>query len=243
MQRFVVGQPASLTVELKDAAGALVTPTSLVTEVQDEAGQLLQVVIPVLASVAVIAIDTSVGQPPLHGGEGRVLITRYAYLDEQGAEQTATITTRFLLEAGIQVGRNSIVSEDAADLYATGLSGWADASADARRRALIEAYFRIGKLHPRPDVTYEPLDFTQPLPAGLPPHFLAAARYAQLLEADTILGGEPERDRQKLGMLSESTGESSVMFRPTGYLKFPVSPRTMQALRGYFSLSLGVGRG
>lgn len=244
MQRFVVGQPATLTVEIKDATGAPVTPTSLTAEVKAESGALVQTVSPALASPAVISIDNTLDPVPLTLAELRTLRVSYGWLDGQGIQQSAAMDVQFIAEPGVLVGRNSAVSEAVAEVYSGGLIGWAEATPEARRRALIMAYFRIGRLQLRPSLKgkQKPLNFNQPLPADLPQDFMAALRQAQLLEADSILGGEPERDRQKTGLLSESTGESSTMFRPAGYLKFAVSPRTLQALRGFVSMSLGVGR-
>lgn len=236
MQRFVVGQPATLTVDIKDASGAPVAPTNIAVEVRDGAGNLLEVVVPLLASPATIAINNELGTPPLRGGEVRSAKVTYDYLDEQGATQTNSVTITYLVEAGVQVGRNSVVAEAAADLFAQGLEGWAAADDAARRRALIEAFFRLARLRLRVNL----LD--GPIPADAPSEFVTALMSAQVLEADTILGGEPEQARRKTGLLSESAGESSMMFRTGGVMKLPVSPRTLEALRGFFTLNTVIGR-
>ena len=135
------------------------------------------------------------------------------------------------------------------------LTGWDAATDRARRAALVEAYHKIGKLRFR--VGYEDwqsrITGTQEVPDvnsltlsefnALPADFIAALRRAQVAEADSVLGGNTTQDLRKDGLMSNSVGEVSQMYRPGKPLTLPVSSRALQFLTGYVKYGMRSGRG
>lgn len=65
---------------------------------------------------------------------------------------------------------------------------------------------------------------------------------AQLTEADSVLGGTPIEDRRRIGMISDSSGESAHFFRTSRPVTLPVSMRTVRELSGLLSWSLRISR-
>lgn len=134
------------------------------------------------------------------------------------------------------------------------LVGWDIASDNDRISALQEAYFRITRLgyrvkHP---------SFLDSPPAGgrdfwpddlIPPRYWPVMtpdrfmRYqqsfrtglyrAQIAEADVILNGDKIAARRRDGLLSESIGESHMMFRTGKPLDLPISRQAIAYLHGF----------
>lgn len=140
--------------------------------------------------------------------------------------------------------------------------GWDIADEDTRQTALIEAYENIGKIKFNGDAFYGDSD-SQSYDTGLNVYsegfyiggladteinnlseaFVEALKRAQILEADYLLGSETVEDKRRGGLMSETVGESSNMFRPGKPIVLPVSNRAMKALAGYILLGRRVGRG
>lgn len=78
--------------------------------------------------------------------------------------------------------------------------------------------------------------------AALPDHFQRAIKRAQLIEADSILGGDEVGDKRADGIISETIGESSTFFQSKPGLNLPISRRTFAALKGYIAFSVSAGR-
>jgi hypothetical protein len=72
--------------------------------------------------------------------------------------------------------------------------------------------------------------------------FLGALRLAQIVEADVIVGGDPTAERRRDGLMSETIGESSNMFRPGKPVILSVSDRALRYLAGYISYSTRLSR-
>lgn len=68
---------------------------------------------------------------------------------------------------------------------------------------------------------------------GLEPAFLRALRIAQILEANEMLDANSIHYKRQDGLMSETIGESSMMFRPGNIQNFPVTRRSMNFLRNY----------
>lgn len=82
-----------------------------------------------------------------------------------------------------------------------------------------------------------PLEFSQ-----LPELFTSAVKRAQISEADIILGGDPIGKKREAGMLSDSIGESNIMFRTGIPLMMAVNRRTLMYMSGWISYNVRVGR-
>lgn len=166
---------------------------------------------------------------------------------------------------------NSYQTYNQAQLISTDLpllEAWEAADEAQRQAALIEAYHRIGRLRFRirnrllssdqfvlndqnmvtdqfivserrisalNEITVEQFN-------ALPVAFITAVRKAQVVEADVILGGDPVSKKREEGLMSDSVGQSSIMFRPGKPLSLSVSKKALDQLSGWVSFTLGVGR-
>ncbi|WP_026610711.1 hypothetical protein [Methylocaldum szegediense] len=77
---------------------------------------------------------------------------------------------------------------------------------------------------------------------ALPEKFLSALYRAQVLQADDILGADPIQERRKAGLMSETVGESSNMYRPGTPIMWQMSRRALEALSDYLDYRMIAGR-
>lgn len=153
-------------------------------------------------------------------------------------------------------GLNSFQTYSEAELVALSipsLPGWEGADEQARIAALIEARLRINRLQFR-DVSrgqnhlggellvgdlslLAPRDFK-----NLSARLRAALCKAQVAEADTLLGGDPESERRRSGLVHETVGESAQTWRASKPLELPVSRKALSYLSGFITMSRKVGR-
>ena len=78
--------------------------------------------------------------------------------------------------------------------------------------------------------------------AGYDSKFQNALYRAQILAADDFLGGDPVEERRRQGILSETVGESSNMYRAGTPLLWKLSRRVLETLAGYIDYSTRAGR-
>ena len=153
------------------------------------------------------------------------------------------------------------------------MPAWEVATDRKRMAAMTEAFLRIGKLNyniyglliPSRENTVvsnrinidfggtESVSYFRTRPtlnaltqiefAALPSLFSIAVKKAQLSEADIILGGDPISKKREEGLMSDSVGESSVMFRQGKPLLLAVGRRTLDYLSGWVYFSPRLGRG
>lgn len=69
--------------------------------------------------------------------------------------------------------------------------------------------------------------------ANYPQHFRQSMAKAQIAEADIILGGDVTSRRRNDGLMSETIGQSSQMFRPGKPLIMLISPQALKYLTNY----------
>lgn len=77
---------------------------------------------------------------------------------------------------------------------------------------------------------------------ALPAKFYDAIKKAQIIQADYLLGGDKLEERFQRGVMAETTGESSVMFRPLKPLKVGISRRALRLLAPFLDFSIGTRR-
>jgi hypothetical protein len=77
----------------------------------------------------------------------------------------------------------------------------------------------------------------------LPEKFKRALRQAQVVEANYILGGEPDDARRTAGVIEEKIGESTTKFVQGHMLTLPVCRRALGYLSYYVSFAKRIGRG
>jgi len=135
-----------------------------------------------------------------------------------------------------------------------GLVAWQDATRDERVAALVDSHSRLAKL--RFSIKYDNgqtrlggateiadirnLSLEEFL--ALPLEFISSLQKAQIVEADTALGGDPIDEQRRGGLMSSTVGEVSQMYRSGTPLILPVSERALRHLTGYVKFGIGVGR-
>lgn len=165
-------------------------------------------------------------------------------------------------DAELVIQKNSFQGYGEAMLLASEMSnlpGFEGASRELRVRALADAYRALVRLRfdiPEPENNQSRIvDFPGADPgalkemsaaefATLHPHFLDALRRAQVIEANDILNvqtGIEEKRRQ--GLVSDSVGETTQVYRKSKPLQSSICARAMQELRGYVVHSLRMRRG
>jgi hypothetical protein len=117
--------------------------------------------------------------------------------------------------------------------------------------ALVQAWNNLGQL----PVRFEDLQGTDSYEKGstrelidldiksLSPKTFARLVRAQIIEADDVLGGNPIEARRRLGLISDSAGESAHFFRTSKPLNLPCSRAAIDELRGIVNWSISIGRG
>jgi hypothetical protein len=144
------------------------------------------------------------------------------------------------------------------------LPGWEGANDNARANAMIEAFLRLRRLGYRirrtaPDFdvqalfdvsdirTIEPSNWPLMTPeiwtsGRYPEEFRAAIRRAQIVEANEILRGDLVTQKRRAGIMSESIGESSMMFRMDRPLDLGISDAALRCLQGYVQIRITLAR-
>jgi len=144
------------------------------------------------------------------------------------------------------------------------LPNWEVANRELRRKALIESAHRIKRIsfnltdshvgqdyieHPNWLLTddsgaYAGFDaMTEVDFNALPTLFLHDLKIAQVVEADAVLGLETPESKRASGVLSDTVGETSQMFRSGRPIDLPVSKRTLRYLSRWMLNRWSIGRG
>jgi hypothetical protein len=262
MQSYLPGTDVQVTATLVDSAGEALSPLAVEYAVADEDGATVvarvalpgyvagesEVVATVLAANNALDVDETYGMR---------VVTFFAQL-ETGWVATE-VSYKIALLDPLVIPTTSFQSYNEANLTATtmpDLDGWNAASKDARIAALSEARDRLCRLVYADDV-YSDIewqsrvelsseidldDLTAPEFANLDAKFKTLLKKAQIVEADDVLTGDPVSEKREDGLMSETIGESSMMFRPGRPARFPVSRRTMTMLSRYIRNKRVIGR-
>lgn len=144
----------------------------------------------------------------------------------------------------------------------TDLEAWQDADMDARVAAMARAYNFLSRLNYEIYYDYDDIYFKTRASWGLPymatvgrlynyssdqflaldPDFIRSIRKAQIVEADVHLSGDTAESKRHSGVLSETVGESSTMFRAGKPLSLMVSAKAMKYLSGYLKSTVRLTR-
>jgi len=261
MNVYLSNAAVSITVPYQDSLGNAVTPTAVSYRVLDGQGQ--EVIASTLHSGFTpgdteITIEVDASNNLLDVGELRDL--RVVEVIMTTANGEVINSGSYLIEATdtLEVMTNTFQSFGSAVLVAmeiAGIDAWSVAAERSQKTALINAFHAISNLsfyvtsgdaQDRLSSSVEIRDIkslTAEELAALPEDFLVALKRAQIIEANAQLGGDPIGDKRRDGLMSETVGESSNMYRPGKPLLLPVSDDTMRALSRYVSNARRLGRG
>jgi hypothetical protein len=199
---------------------------------------------------------------------GREIVVSLTQSDGDETE----IRDYFVLVASnpLAVAFNTFVTYPEALRYRTefgSLDGWDVAPRERQQAALIEAYRRLCRVSfrvPGASLDGSNVDranygtgtdsgwfwgsrvristLNQAQFDALPATFRHAVKRAQMAEANVLLGGDPVGAKRQAGIVSETTGESSMFFQSRPYLNLPVSRQAYEEIKRYVSLRIGINR-
>lgn len=237
-ERSDVFVPNTLSYRVLDSSGTvLVAPAAIIYGGEQE------------AVVTVASINNTLG-----ADETRLM--RVVELTAVTDEGIVTVESRYIIESitYIGVGENSFQTYNDAlliELDLIGVDSWSASPIHKQKAAMIEAYTNITRLSFKLQGSQDKLfagsrdvairDLSASELASLDGDMMLAIRKAQVVEADVILGGDPVADKRKSGLMSETIGESSNMFRPGKPLVMPVSDRALRYLAPFIALRKVIG--
>jgi len=270
MKNYPVGTAVTLRIPLIDLNGDPVTPTGLFARVTDEHGVERVPEAEVAVSEGATDVEFTVPASANALPDGAVDGARTVTIRIETDAGTFTSEETYLLLAPVRlvIMDNSFQTYEQAVLEASripGLEGFAGASKVEQTRALMEAYRRLTKLGYRvrrpedvdpQNVMYELGSYYQTITprrwdaltldhylTQLPEPFRQALRRAQVVEANEILRHDPIGEKRRAGLLSESIGESSMMFRSgVRPLDLGVSTAALNELAGYVEMRMTLTR-
>lgn len=263
MQTYIPSTDVAVTATLVDSAGVSLTPVAVEYRVIDEVGNVIvgrQAVPAYVTGEAEVVITVPGASNALATGVTYALrvVEFYAQLDTGWVAQESVY--KIALLDPLVIPTTSFQTYAEAVLTSTMLSdvdGWNAASKDARLAALAEAHSRLCRLVYE-DEFYDDVDYQSRVSlsseidlddltlaefTALDADFKAALKKAQIVEADVVLSGDPVAGKREDGLMSESIGESSMMFRPGRAIRLPVSRRAMTILSRYIRNKRVLGRG
>ena len=263
MVTYLSGTEVVFTQPMVNAQGVTIRPTACSVRVldQDENELVAPAVIAVDESTDSVDVTISDANNTLAVGVTRGL--RQLEFTISDVDGTYHVSARYLLKGEhlLVIGDNSFQTYNQALVRAasmTDLGTWESSSEEKRIKALEEAYRTIAPINYRytrdnwQDYAYLSVDdvfsvldlreLTKDEILQLPAEFLEALQFGQIAEANFVLGGSRIEDKRSIGLMSETIGESSNMFRTGKPLKLPMSEAAMRYLQGYINFTVRAGR-
>lgn len=245
MDVYLAGTAVSVEVPFADEHGNPQSPTSASYRVLAEDG----IVLVAKTDVTIADGETSakVTTTPLENTlNGVAKGLRTIELTLETASGTIVIFSRYIVETHsvVEVGVSSFQTHGEALLeanYMIDVDVWLSSASGRQTASLMEAFTNLMRLN-YSKTSSSLQGMTAEELALIDPELLSALKKAQVAEADFLLGGESVGDKRRIGLLSESIGESSQMFRSGKPLKLPVSEKALGYLSGQISWSIGVRR-
>jgi hypothetical protein len=260
MNRYKAGQQVKVNVPLTDYDGASVAATSVIYNVKNELDTVVITDTVVTPASGATSIDITVlGSNNLLINTTDIFGCRILNVQILTVNGTYVKTFNYALEGSFELVTmtNSYQTFGQAEINSItmpGLESWDSFEEFNQKRALTEAYFKIGKINFSVDIvsangtittTAIPKlnSYTKAEFEALPSDFIEAVRKAQVAEANYVLGGDASERMRKMNIMSYTIGETSQMFRPgsTGS-ENKLSDEALEYLKGYISYSVSIGR-
>ena len=251
-----------VTVPFVDLNGDPVTPTAVSVIVRDADGE--QIGAGFDATFAAGDTETEVAIEASYNVSPGVRLVDVTLVTVDG-QFPARIAYAVRGQELLTVPATSFQTAEEADLLATtlpNLGNWAGASPDLRRAALAQAYRNLVRLayRIRPvgdwddqvmfdfgngDILVQPRFWpvmTSEEWKKLPERFRLAMCRAQIVEANELLSTSGVADRRRSGLLSETIGESSMMFRSGKPLDLGIAGAALKEMTGFLDLRMTITR-
>lgn len=260
MQSYLANQPVNVTIPLIDSSGVAISALSVSYRLIDQNETEL---IPKTSFGAFAEGDTSVTIAisdllnAIEVGDTKALRVIELYpVTEVGSMK---IEYGYFIEAEevLVEGVNSFQNYNKAIFSSyeiPNIEGWGAASKQDRIAALISARRSIGHLRFRyaldayqniVDNTVGFSDLSLATPEqwlSMPKEFREAVCRAQILEADSMLGGDEIGDIRRAGLMSKTVGEAKQFFRTTKAIESIVCKRAMKELSKYVLTAIRLSR-
>ncbi len=265
MLKFAAGSSATIAISLMDPNGAPLVPTALSARVVDEEG--VEIIAPYSVPNTDGDLEIEITVPAASNALSQGVTARTVELTITTAQGTVIRYESYLIEARavFTVPTSSFQTYIQAAVTADtmpNLYEWERAADPERQRALMEAFFRLTRIGYRirkrddleQNVVSDYLTIDEMIPPlawqdmtinrwnVLPQRFRTAIRRAQIIEANEILRGVRPDDKRRMGILSESIGESSMMFRVGKPLDLGISALALRELTGYVDMRVTTTR-
>lgn len=262
MKSYYSGFDTAITIDLVDDDGNQYIANSAQYRVLDESE--VEIVPPGAATLQDAGASVLVSVPALSNtlAPGVFRGLRRIELMVNTGEGTVLQSESYMIVANEQliVGVNSYQAYSEAQLNSMdipNLAAWGDATQKERIAALVESHTRLGRLQYSISSLADAQDRLTPAAvtnisnmaeltaaelSALPGSFMLALKKAQIIEADTALGGDPIDEQRRGGLMSTSIGEVSQMYRPGAPLVLAVSARALRYLTGYVKFGMKIGR-
>ena len=240
MEIYRDGSIVKVEMQFVDDNDNLVSPTSATYRVLSEDNTELVAETTVTINDGDSGTAITVNSPENTLAVGAIKGLRTVELTMVTALGIVTSTSRYVVEAAntLVVGETSFQTYNQAlltSLDMVGIDIWSGSTDRQKKAAMIEAYVNITKLNFNIGNISE-VDLTL-----IDSDLLAAIAKAQIAEADFMMGGATVEDKRRTGLMSETVGESSNMFRPGKPLVLAVSEKALRYLTGYITWSRRIG--
>jgi len=268
MNNYRDGSFVDIELPFADENGIAVTPISASYRIlaEDNTELVASTVVTLSGSEVSVVITVSALVNTLEANAHRAL--RTVELTMGTAKGMVSSFIRYTIESNttVKVGANSFQTFNQSLLLSMdmmNLDQWGASEDRDKKKSLIEAYLNVSKLSfkavPRESSTssnatpglsrlsfsdnFSVSDLDETELKNLNAKLYMALRKAQIAEANYLLGGDAIGDRRSMGLMSETIGETSSMFRPGNPLNLPVSKKALSYLVGHITWSGKLGRG
>lgn len=265
MEKYQAGTAVTVAFPLVDLNNDPITPTALSVRVLDQDG--VQLVAPYAPPNTDGDAEIEITVPASANQVSSGLAGRTVELTITTAAGVYAKTITYLIEQGIafNVPNTSFQTYVQALIVADtmpNLMEWGMASDEDRQRAMLEAYSRLTRVGYRirgiDDLSQNQISDIAEADEQIAPSWwpemsmtewqALAARFrkaicrAQIVEANEVLRGVRPDDKRRMGILSESIGESSMMFRVGKPLDLGISQAALRELTGFLDMRATVSR-
>lgn len=265
MEKYQAGAAVTVAFPLVDLNNDPINPTALSVRVLDQDG--VQLVAPYAPPNTDGDAEIEVTVPASANQVISGLAGRTVELTITTSTGSYLKTITYLLERSIvfDVPKTSFQTYVQAVIVAEtmpNLVEWGMASDEDRERAMLEAYSRLTRIgyriRRREDLAQSQISDIAYADQRVPPswwpamtlsefqaletRFRKAICRAQIVEANEVLRGVRPDDKRRMGILSESIGESSMMFRVGKPLDLGISQAALRELTGFLDMRATVSR-
>jgi hypothetical protein len=267
METYLSGDSVALSVEYQNENGETITPTGISISVYDEEEVLVHgPLTPAVGAGSSVTVTIPGGANTL--ATGKLRGARQAKVAFTTVTGVVRVNKFYIIESSneLVVPTNSFQTLATAVMTASmmqNIDGWNGATDKDRKIALLEAYRRISRLSfasryialdvqrvitwpgETVDREFGPIDFEEMTKASfdkLPARFKEALIFAQVAEASDVLMPDPIEEKRMQGLLAESIGESSMMFKTMRPISSGIGDKAKKYLSGFLRRRVKIGR-